>query len=62
VRRCAATGADEPIQRRDVASVSIRRSHLIANRLAGELIHDVQERQDPPVGGLVELEVQGPHP
>ena len=30
-------------------------------RLAGELVDDVQQLQDPPVGGLVELEVKRPH-
>ena len=30
-------------------------------RLAGELVDDVQELQDAPVGGLVVLEVQRPH-
>src|SRR3954470_24362691 len=30
-------------------------------RLAGELVDDVQQLDHPPVGGLIELEVQGPH-
>ena len=30
-------------------------------RLAGELVDDVQQLQDAPVGGLVELEVKRPH-
>jgi hypothetical protein len=29
--------------------------------LAGELVDDVQQLQDPPVGGLIKLEVQRPH-
>jgi hypothetical protein len=33
---------------------------LHAERLAGELIDDVQELQGAPVGGLIELEVKRP--
>jgi hypothetical protein len=34
---------------------------LHRKRLAGELVNDVQQLHDPPVGGLVELEVKRPH-
>ena len=42
-------------------SASIRRSASIAKRLAGELVHDVEQLQDPAVVGHVELEVKRPH-
>jgi hypothetical protein len=52
---------DEALQRGDRlvgvdASVTLDRQ-----RLAGELVDDMQQLQDPPVGGLIELEVQRPH-
>ena len=41
-------------------SASMRSVALDRQRLAGVLVDDVQELQDPPVGGLVELEVERP--
>lgn len=44
-----------------VASASMLRAHFIASASRGELIDDVQQLQDVPVSGLVELEVKRPH-
>jgi hypothetical protein len=44
-----------------VASESIPPGAADRERLPGELVHDVQQLQDVPVGGLVELEVKRPH-
>ena len=38
----------------------MRRAQRMAKRLAGVLVDDVQELQDPSVGGLVELVVERP--
>jgi transcription elongation GreA/GreB family factor len=56
-----ATLASQPLKPRD-GQVSVD-APLAENikRLAGELVDDVQELQDPPVGGLIELEVKRPH-
>ena len=35
--------------------------HVHGERFAGELVDDVAQLQPPAIGGLVELEVDGPH-
>jgi hypothetical protein len=48
--------------RSSVATVSVDAPvALHCQRLPGELVDDVQQLEDPPVSGLVELEVQRPH-
>ena len=44
-----------------MASASIRAVDGDGQGFAGVLIDDVEQLQDPPVGGLVELVVQRPH-
>jgi hypothetical protein len=44
-----------------VFSALMRRWHSSRERLPGERVHDMQELQDPAVGGLIELEVDCPH-
>ena len=66
--RCPSAGSsgraalgDQPLQRRDDrvgVDAALDQHH---QRLAGELVDDVEQLQRPPVGGLVELEVERPH-
>ena len=58
--RRAALG-DEALQRNDGLVAVDAAVALDRQRLAGELIDDVQQLEDPAVGGLVKLEVQRPY-
>ncbi len=58
--RAAALG-DEPVEHSDGVVGVNPPAALDGERLAGELVDHVQELEEPPVGGLVELEVQRPH-
>ena len=59
--RGPAANGDEPLERDDSA-VSVDASFALhLQRLARELVNDVQQLHDPPVSGLVELEVKRPH-
>ena len=63
--------ADERRRRPTFGHQPVERGHRLVGvdpaaaldreRLSGELIHDVQQLQDPPVGSPIELEVQRPH-
>ena len=62
-RRCsgAPRSRDEALERRDDrvgVDAALDQHH---QRLARELVDDVEQLQRPPVGGLVELEVERPH-
>jgi hypothetical protein len=58
---CGPTLGDEPIERGD-RLVSIDPAvTLNRQRLAGELVDDVQQLEVVPVGGLIELKVDRPH-
>jgi hypothetical protein len=59
-RRLPALG-DEPVEGGDGLVGIDAAVTLDRQRFAGELVDDVQQLQDPAVGGLVELEVQRPH-
>ena len=53
--------AAQPLQRRDDRVSVDRALDEHHQRLAGELVENVQQLQRPSVGGLVELEVERPH-
>ncbi len=55
------TRCDQPLQHRDgpVGIYAVLRQHL--ERLAGELLDDVEQPDHPTVGGLIMLEVKSPH-
>jgi hypothetical protein len=57
----AAALDDQPVEHGHGAVGVDPAGALDGQRLAGELVDDVQELEDPPVGGLIELEVQRPH-
>ena len=60
-RRRGRTLGDEALQGADGLVGVDAAVHAHRQRLAGELVDDVQQLEDPPVGGLVKLEVQRPH-
>jgi hypothetical protein len=67
----AVVTADERWRRLALADEAVEHGHRVVSvdplaaldrqRLPGELIHNVQELQDPPIGSLVELKSIAPH-
>jgi hypothetical protein len=58
---CSAASGDESIESSDGRVCVDPSATLDDQRLASELVNNVQELQDLPVGGLVELVVKRPH-
>jgi hypothetical protein len=59
--RCPAADGDQTVERHDCAVGVDAPLALHLQRLTGELVNDMQQLDDPPVSGLVVLEVKRPH-
>jgi hypothetical protein len=57
----SAAGGDEPLDDGDDVIGGAMPAHVHGQGFAGVLVDDVAQLQPPAVGGLVELEVDGPH-